>query len=545
MKNRFLDKKREYLGLRRKSKARYSSLKVILLRLEEKVNFFSLENTLKSKSANRLSFNKRSSEMSAALRIEDCFNTTPVQKEELDYTGGRSLDAVWVNQNLDVIQKLILQFLASKCNFNNKFNDNIKISVKEIQYTIGTSEQTTIKHLKCLRESGYITVTETSHKTRLYCLTDKIFDEYDGYLTSKGYSSKEAESKRFYGGRSLYAIWDLKLKALPKAFLSWLGSKADFRKPFINPYMYAYSYICRELNLKEDAIIGLVKDLENKGLIKVKRTRNRPNIYSLSPSIFNNTSGYSNNDPKSQTPNNDPKLQTLRRPNDPKSQTPNDPKWQTHSPCTISYNNPLYARVRAEDKNEELQRQSNSNFREVLGIVNLIKGTGLTGQFVCYDQTKGEAKILLDTFGLEVLKNLKKQCYLHECYGINFKTINQFCKKIQNGEEIFKTKKSIEKIEPKLEEPSIPMILTLIQNQEVSNDVEPSNEERKIKFLESMKSIFVGYDNDFLSNVNRFINEIKPVQLSFFQREYERMSSKKFNEFFGKIIKKQYENELL
>jgi len=476
--------------------------------------------------------------MSAALRIEDCFNTTPVQKED-PFSGGRSLEAVWKNTKIELVQKLILQFFANRCDFKKDFKDTIDhISIKDISKAIGTSNPTTISHLSRLRENGYLLVIQTSHKKRLYCLTGKIFEEYEDLLIKEGRSHSEAKEVLLKGGRSLNAIWGLDLQSSQKALLLWIGSKCDYSKKQFQlsvDFPYSEKAISKRLSLHEDTLTSLVKNLEKKGLLHVTRSYKTTNKYVLAKSIFINKNNRLKTKREENELKNTGKENELNFSPDELKKTGSDelknpglfPKDISH---TIS---PLRARAEKMESSSTDFNQTREIFKEALLTTRSIMRKE---SFVYGPDIEITAKRLLNDFGIEIIRkmeelfNQERKCGLFTLGQIEF-----YCRKISEGKNPFE-----KKLKAPVEDLFEPLILSLVENQELSKDVEPSNEEKKYIFQQAMKSIFVGYDDAFLSNVNKFINEIKPVQLSFFQREYEKMSPKKFEEYFGKIIKKQY-----
>ena len=105
--------------------------------------------------------------------------------------GGRSLNAIWANKNLDAQEKLILLYLASQLDFTKEFTAPIERYVGTIAKNTGLSDRTIQRRMKslCSDERRYIKITERKNGdlnvASSYRMTDKIFVEYAAYLSEK------------------------------------------------------------------------------------------------------------------------------------------------------------------------------------------------------------------------------------------------------------------------------------------------------------------------------------------------------------------------
>jgi len=461
--------------------------------------------------------------MSHALKSHHVVNQN---SEELDFSGGRSLDAVWTNKSLELVQKLILLFFAKKCDFKGNFKDVIFVSIDSLAKQIGASKQTTITHLTILKTQGYLSVMKESHKKRLYSLTDKIFDEYRTNCMAKGLSTPEANLKRFFGGRSLNAIWDLNLKSSAKAFLLWLGSKCNFTKSFLSSNSYSLEFISRELNLKKDALISMVKSLELKGLIFVRKAYKKVHQYSLTFKVFirkDKDFSYESKIPtqgsnESHFPIDESKFQTL-----------NESKKQTHSPKEILLTPSPFG---TPERKEKSDRNSNEAFE----ITRFLMRTGFQERFIGYIDSKKDSKILLSEFGIEVLRRLETLSNQSQKRGFTFKQIEFYCKKIRSGMDPFEKSKQVLEKTLELENETLVYLKPAYDSQ-----IKISEEHLIERSRESIQSMFVKSHEDFKIHLNQFLMMLKPVQLSFFKKESETMNEHKFKVYFENLVRRQYQ----
>jgi len=205
------------------------------------------------------------------------------KNECFDYSGGRFLEAIWSNSNIDLIQKMILQFFAHEHNYggNTKIIDT---PIETIFTSVGISKQNAITNLKILEDLGYLS-NKIHLRKRFYRITEKLFSEYEIFLISKGLKKSKASQMLFNYRLSLNTIWKLDLKSSPKALLLWLGSNSACinRNNFTEHEYLSYSHqeICKELNIGEDFLRKLIKDLESKGFLKFNKKNTNTNEYSL------------------------------------------------------------------------------------------------------------------------------------------------------------------------------------------------------------------------------------------------------------------------
>jgi DNA-binding MarR family transcriptional regulator len=103
-------------------------------------------------------------------------------KRKDPFAGGRSLEAIKENPNLDYKEKAIFLELASRQDFTKNFQLWRFESHEEIKRRTGFSISTVKRTLKKLQEKGYIQIGHRYDKHQQvaneYLITRKIFDEY-------------------------------------------------------------------------------------------------------------------------------------------------------------------------------------------------------------------------------------------------------------------------------------------------------------------------------------------------------------------------------
>jgi len=122
---------------------------------------------------------------------DDFSNYTDVLRKIKRLTnGGRSLNAIHFNQNLNQIQTHMMLVLASSIDFRGlddavSFKDNhALVSLSTLCIKMKSSKPTVVKTIKELIEMGYVIKVQTfdektnSYSENAYYVTDKIFFEY-------------------------------------------------------------------------------------------------------------------------------------------------------------------------------------------------------------------------------------------------------------------------------------------------------------------------------------------------------------------------------
>ena len=111
--------------------------------------------------------------------------------------GGRSLNAIWDNENLDIYQSSILHYLGAQLDFRGDFLETRWVSVTTLCKKCKMKRTTAFKAIKFLQDNKYITKHHRYYEGRqianAYAITEKIFQEYDILLENK--CSKEITNK--------------------------------------------------------------------------------------------------------------------------------------------------------------------------------------------------------------------------------------------------------------------------------------------------------------------------------------------------------------
>ena len=122
--------------------------------------------------------------------------------------GGRALNAIWENRNIDSQETVVLMYLGSQIDFTGEWTASVPRFVSTIAAKTKLSESTVVRRLKTLQEKKYITSTPTtlangSRGANLYALTDRIFEEYMTHLEKKYQAEAEGVvAERGEGGVS-------------------------------------------------------------------------------------------------------------------------------------------------------------------------------------------------------------------------------------------------------------------------------------------------------------------------------------------------------
>ena len=400
-------------------------------------------------------------------------NLFPIQQKQelLDFSGGRSLNAVWTNKNIEPISKLILLSIANECNFNGTFLEWVPYSLKLICQRTGFSKPTVITHLKKLQEQDYLAIKSVSHTERHYSLTEKLFLDYERYLVSeRRISEAAAKLKRTEGGRSLNAIWNRTDISPSQKFVNlWLGAMCDFHKGdrgFLEAKQHSHKIMSSQMGLSSDSLSRAFKVLEQKGYIEVRRQFKVANRYRLTERLFQNHA----NDPKNQSQrkailesftahgvgnSTDIRCGLKAAGIDGLTVAGIDSYGLTvagidgltvagidgltvadHIPQKNSPNTPHYTRTRDNRKKEiEENKISKNSYRaetEAHGIFRAMTGRDRMS-YSCRDLEMVKTKYFLGEFGIEVLRTLYKSWETEDGYYCSEDKLKLYCKKVRDG----------------------------------------------------------------------------------------------------------------
>ena len=409
-------------------------------------------------------------------------NLVQQKQEHLDVSGGRSLNAIWTNETIEHISKLILLCIANECNFHGTFLEGVSYSVRIICQRTGCSRPTVTSHLKKLQEQGYLDIKTVSPTERRYFLTEKVFLDYENHLVSeRRISEAAADKKRTDGGRSLNAIWNLTDISPSQKFVNlWLGAMCDFHKGdrgFLEEKQHSHKVMSAQIGLSSNSLTRAIKVLEQKGYVEVKRQFETANRYRLTERLFQR----STNDSKSQNQAAvilQAPAQVVRNFDNPRVGAKIDctgwgqksialgegertdcrggertdcrggERIGDHIPQKNSPNTPNYMRARDNRKKEEGQNKTSwkpeAIEKEAFGIFRT--WTEGLKSFSIIEAEKVKANLLLGEFGIEVLRTLSKLCCKERFQFRSEKTITLYCEKIRDGINPFEEVREQERI---------------------------------------------------------------------------------------------------
>jgi DNA-binding MarR family transcriptional regulator len=98
-------------------------------------------------------------------------------------SGGRSLHAIWFNENLTPTQRFVLLAFSSELNFKGNFLEERYLTHDRWAKLTGYDKRTIIRSINELEEKGYLIVRRKSSNGKklphtMYSLSEKLFDEY-------------------------------------------------------------------------------------------------------------------------------------------------------------------------------------------------------------------------------------------------------------------------------------------------------------------------------------------------------------------------------
>ena len=340
-------------------------------------------------------------------------NLSLIKSKKLDFSGGRSLSAIWTNKDLEPTSKLILLSIANECNFNGAFLEGVSSSFRILCQRTSCSKATVITHIKKLQEQGYLEIKSVSHTERHYFLTEKVFLDYERYLVSeRRISEAAAKSKRTEGGRSLNAIWNRTDISPTQKFVNlWLGAMCDYHKGdrgFLEEKQHNHKVMSSQISLSSNSLTRAIKVLEQKGYVMVKRQFETANRYRLTEYLF-------------QTPTNNVK---------------NPEKIDDYSPQENFDNTSHDTHSRDDRKKEKDQNKASWRSRslenEAHGIFRYVTEASKKA-FSSISEEKVKANLFLGEFGIEVLRNLSKLCFKEDVHLQSEETMKLYCRKIRDG----------------------------------------------------------------------------------------------------------------
>ena len=171
----------------------------------------------------------------------------------------KSFKAIWENQSLAPISKLILLSFAQRCSAQDIFKDKITLSLKTLCEEASSSHQTIVTHLQQLKEDGYLSIDALSHKKRVYSLTEKLFCEYKAVLLSQGLDPVAVSQKQFEGGEIPSLLSNIKgISSSQKILILWLAGKCKNSK-FLIPQTHRQEEMSLQINLSKNSLTRAVR----------------------------------------------------------------------------------------------------------------------------------------------------------------------------------------------------------------------------------------------------------------------------------------------
>lgn len=115
---------------------------------------------------------------------------TTSQVKDRTRNGGRSLNAIWMSENLTTNEKVILNALASDQDVRGDFQDFRYMALSRFERLTSLSRRTIIRTLNELVGRGYLqkrlTVVKGVKQPTYFRITDRIFEEYGDRLPERG-----------------------------------------------------------------------------------------------------------------------------------------------------------------------------------------------------------------------------------------------------------------------------------------------------------------------------------------------------------------------
>lgn len=110
---------------------------------------------------------------------------SPDARKIYGLTGGRLLDAITLNPNLDFFEKFVLVTIAGQMDVNGEYTETRWVYVSDIMKRTSISRRQVFRVLARLEERGYLERQKqwdgesTKQKASVYILTAKTFREFE------------------------------------------------------------------------------------------------------------------------------------------------------------------------------------------------------------------------------------------------------------------------------------------------------------------------------------------------------------------------------
>ena len=497
---------------------------------------------------------------------------------ELPSTGGlfsenRSLKAIWINQDLEPVSKLILLSLARRCPSQEIFSDKIILTVKAICEETNSSHQTVATHLKKLQEQGYIVIENLSHKKREYKFTEKLFSDYEADLLLKGVEAAEAKLKKMECAPSPDDFRILKgISSSEKLMLLWLAAQCKITK-FLVPHIHRQEEMSFQMGLSKNSLTRVIQKLELEGVLHVIRTIRRPNVYALDESLFLSSKAIDaplvlNNDSKNeghvqkdlhdrsniQTKDShftgeDLQLCCCRRAERDAQQKPQSSMVLR----SIGEENRTYSLYPNKEESFVFEEEEKPE-KEAFGIAKILLTSNKEDISLCSLTTRELSKSILEMFGLRVLREAKKICFQYRYFGMGFHKLHWICEEIHERRNPFH--------EPEGEEAQRALVAQRKQREEQSKRLEEEIQRKYIAaqyrgkeqqalnatpaisplevFKQTLMNICLKYYSGPEDRLLDSLNRMPAITFRLFKNEYERLPRERFETYMKTWVGNQF-----